>query len=246
MHLILVLPRRGGQSAINTAQHSVRYTIKRAMPVLRSPPIVSMNPVDFPVLESIQARWSPYRFDPVPIEVQKLKTCFEAARWAASSFNDQPWFWIVATRDEPEQFQRMVGCLMSPNQGWASNAGALVLSVIRETFAYNKKPNRVALHDLGQAAAHFALQATALGLQVHQMAGIDQAAIRREYGIPDGHEPQTAIAIGYPDTSEPTDETAISLHERDSGERKRRELSEQLFSGKWGHPAKFDLDQSSQ
>jgi nitroreductase len=200
---------------------------------------VSINPVEYSVLESIQNRWSPYRFAPQLVEPDKLVRCFEAARWAASSFNDQPWGWIVATRDDTEQFEQMIGCLMGPNQGWARNAGALVLTVVRDSFAYNKKPNRVALHDLGQASAHLALQATALGLQVHQMAGIDQAAIRQQYGIPDSHEAQTAIAIGYPETSEPSDEASIELRKRETGSRQRHALGDLVFSGQWDKVADF-------
>ncbi len=203
------------------------------------------NPVSFPVLESIESRWSPYRFEPRPVEPEKLLRCFEAARWTASSFNDQPWSWIVATRDQPEQFQRMIGCLLESNQGWAQNAGALVITIARHAFAYNHKPNRVALHDLGQANAHFALQATALGLQVHQMAGVDLNAIRLEYGIPDSHDPQTAIAIGYPDLSEPSSPLATELHNREQLARQRHSLSDLVFSKQWGSPADCLPDSSS-
>lgn len=195
------------------------------------------NPVQFPVLDSIRSRWSPYRFEPRVVESEKLICCFEAARWAASSFNDQPWSWILATRDQPEQFQRMIDCLLAPNQGWAKNSGALVLTVIRRSLAYNGKPNRVALHDLGQAAAHFALQATSLGLQVHQMGGVDLSAVREAYEIPDTHDPQTAIAIGYPDLSEPTDEMGIGLRDREIGSRQRQDLSVQVFGSRWGNAA---------
>lgn len=198
---------------------------------------VSINPVEYSVLESILKRWSPYRFAPQLAGPDKLVRCFEAARWAASSFNDQPWGWIVATRDNTEQFEQMIGCLMGPNQGWARNAGTLVLTVVRDSFAYNKKPNRVALHDLGQASAHLALQATALGLQVHQMAGIDQAAIRHQYGIPASHEAQ--IAIGYPETSEPSDEASIELSKQETGSRQRHALGDQVFSGQWDKVADF-------
>ena len=134
---------------------------------------MSINPVDWPVSDVIANRWSPYRFRPQEIEEEKLLTCFEAARWAASSFNDQPWYWIVARRQDHEAFGKMVGCLLEANQGWANQAGVLVLTATRTTFAYNQKPNRVALHDLGQAACQFSLQAVQLGLQVHQMAGVN-------------------------------------------------------------------------
>jgi len=95
------------------------------------------------------------------------------------------------------------------------------------------------MHDLGQAAAHLALQANALGLQVHQMGGVNLGEIRKVYAIPEGHDPQTAIAIGYPDLSEPSDELAIQLRGRETGARQRRALSDQIFSGQWGTVAEF-------
>jgi nitroreductase len=128
---------------------------------------------------------------------------------------------------------------MEPNQGWASNAGVLILTVTRSAFAYNQKPNRVALHDLGQAAAHLALQATAIGLHVHQMAGLNLSRVRQEYGVPDGHEPQTAIALGYADTSPPAGELAEELRRRETAARQRAPLGERVFSGKWGSRAGF-------
>lgn len=198
-----------------------------------------VNPAEHSVLEAIRNRWSPYRFEPRVVEDEKLSQCLEAARWAASSFNDQPWSWIVARRQDEQAFERAIGCLMEANQDWARNAGALVLTVTRSSFAYNNKPNRVALHDLGQAAAHLALQAAEIGLQVHQMAGVNLSVVRQEYGIPEGHEPQTAIAIGYPDTSDPADDQARQMQQRESGARRRTPLSEQVFGEKWGVRADF-------
>ncbi len=198
-----------------------------------------VNDVDHPVLECLQDRWSPYRFEPCELEDAKLMSCLEAARWAASSFNDQPWFWIIARRQETEEFARMLSCLMEANQGWAANAGVLVLTAIRKKFDYNGKPNRVALHDLGQAACQLSLQATELGLQAHQMAGVNLSRIRQEYQIPEDYEPQTAIAIGYPNMNPPESEEEQALHKRESAPRQRRSLAEQVFSGKWGEKAGF-------
>ncbi|NND99812.1 MAG: nitroreductase family protein [Pirellulaceae bacterium] len=200
---------------------------------------MSRNPVDHSVLDSIANRWSPYRFEPREVEDGKLVQCLEAARWAASSFNEQPWQWIVARRQDDDQFQKMIDCLMEANQGWAKNAGVLILTAIRTKFAYNDKPNRVALHDLGLAAANLSLQATDLGLQIHQMAGVNLSRVRLEYGVPDDYEPQTAIAIGYPDMSAPSGEQAEQLAKRDNSQRTRRPLREQVFGGKWGDSAAF-------
>ena len=193
------------------------------------------NPTLRELVSPIEQRWSPYRFDSRPVEQDKLARCFEAAAWAASSFNEQPWRWIIATREESEGFEKMLGCLMDANQSWASAAGALVLTAYRKTFSRNENPNRVAMHDLGQAAAHLALQAAAIGLQVHQMAGVNLSQVRTEYQIPDEFEPATAIAIGYPDLSEPNDETGRALAKREASARKRNSLSMQVFRGSWGN-----------
>lgn len=203
---------------------------------------MARNPADYPILETMRSRWSPYRFEPKSVEPEKLLQCFEAARWAASSFNDQPWNWIVARREQQEAFSAMIGCLLPANQQWANKAGVLVITAIRKNFQYNDKPNRVALHDLGQAAAHLALQATQLGLEVHQMAGLDLDKTRQVYGIPDTHDPQTAIAIGYPDISqpdddEPDDDLASELRRRESVPRIRRKLSDQIFGDRWQQTA---------
>lgn len=200
---------------------------------------MSINPTEHPVLESIQKRWSPYRFDGNPIDDSKILCCLEAARWAASSFNDQPWSWIVAKRQDTEGFKKMIGCLLEANQDWAAKAGVIMICVIRPTFQYNGKPNRVALHDLGQASAHLALQATALGLQVHQMAGLNLSATRLAYNIPEGCQPETALVIGNPDTSEPAGEVDTEMKKRELGPRKRRPLAEQVFEGSWAVKASF-------
>ena len=198
-----------------------------------------MNPTQRPVLDAIQNRFSPYRFEPREVEDDKILTCLEAARWSASSFNDQPWSWIVARRQDTTHFETMVGCLMEANQDWARHAGVLIITVNRTTFRRNNSPNRVAIYDLGQASAHLALQATQLGLQVHQMGGINLSRTRQEYQIPEDHQPQTAIAIGYPNLSHPVQEEAKSLQARELRARQRMSLAEQTFVGKWGVSGDF-------
>jgi nitroreductase len=200
---------------------------------------MSRNPVEHPVIDSIASRWSPYRFDSREVEDAKLLQCFEAARWAASSFNDQPWSFIIAKRQDTEAFATMVACLLEANQPWASKAGALILTLSRDKFAYNDKPNRVALHDLGQATAHLALQADALGLQVHQMAGVNLSQIRHQYQVPEDFQPQTAIAIGYAATAPPDGELETELEKRQSGQRTRKTLATHVFDGQWGQSASF-------
>jgi len=197
------------------------------------------NPVDHPVIDAIRARWSPYRYAARTVEDDKLIRCLEAARWAASSFNDQPWSWIVAKREDTAAFATALGCLVEANQAWAQDAGVLILTCIRTDFAKTGKPNRVALHDLGIAACQLSLQAATLGLQVHQMAGVDLDAVRRRYELPTGVEPQTAIAIGYANEEPPRGDFQIELEQRQNGPRTRKSLSDQVFTGKFGSTAGF-------
>lgn len=201
---------------------------------------MTINPTTRDLVSPIGQRWSPYRFDSRVVETDKLAQCFEAATWAASSFNEQPWRWLIATRDEPAEFAKMLGCLMEPNQGWAANAGALVLTVYRPKFSRNENPNRVALHDLGQASAHLALQAAAIGLQVHQMAGINLSQIRTEYQIPNDFEPATAIAIGYPETRPPSSENETAMVGRETAARRRNPVSQQVFQRTWGTSVQWE------
>lgn len=194
------------------------------------------SPTDHDVLPAIAERWSPYRFEPRVVEDDKILRCLEAARWAASSYNDQPWSFLLARRQDGEAFETALSCLMESNQEWAKHAGVLLLTVIRTSFRRNGKPNRVALHDLGAAAACMALQATTEGLQVHQMAGVNLSRVRQAYRVPEGHEPQTAIAIGYPgEAADPDDPLAA----RDRQPRTRLPLSEQVFAGVWGTSAEI-------
>ncbi len=191
-------------------------------------------PVDHPVHELIQRRWSPRVFSDRPVEAATLLTVLEAARWAPSSFNEQPWSLIVATRETPEHFERLLACLTPGNQSWARHAPVLMLSVAKLAFERNGKPNRHALHDVGLASAQLALQATALGLAVHFMAGFDGALARETFGIPDGFEPGAAAALGY---SEEIDRLSDEARERELAPRRRKPLEDFVFSQRWGEPA---------
>ncbi|QDU93216.1 nitroreductase family protein [Lignipirellula cremea] len=190
---------------------------------------------DYPVHPLIAQRWSPYAFAPRVVENAKLLSCLEAARWAASSYNEQPWTFLVARREDSTEFQRLLGCLLEANQEWAQHAGVLILTVICPTFSRNGKPNRVAEHDLGLAAGNLSLQAESLGLYVHQMAGVNLQVARQTYSIPETHQPVTAIAIGYAASEEaaPSEELA----QRDRQPRQRKPLSEWVFQGGWKNPA---------
>jgi nitroreductase len=188
----------------------------------------------YPVAAAIEARWSPRALKPESVSPEQMRSLLEAARWTASAFNEQPWRFIVALRDETEGFERMLGCLVPGNQQWAHNAGALILTVVRETFSRNDKPNGTARYDVGQAAAALALQATELGLRVHQMAGIDGDKIRQTYAVPEGYAPLTGIAVGYPGPIEGLPE---GFRESETAPRERKPQAEFVFSGNWGDAA---------
>ena len=192
---------------------------------------------DRPILPVFAERFSPYAYDPRPVEREKLLMCLEAARWAPSSYNEQPWTFILAERTDAAAFTQVIDCLVEGNRGWAKNAGVLLLTIVSKLFSKNGKPNRAAEHDLGLAAGHMVLQATAIGLQGHQMIGIEPAKVRAAYKIPDTHEPLTAIALGYAAAVQPG--TTDPLGQRDLAPRARKPLSEIVISGGWGQPAKL-------
>jgi nitroreductase len=178
----------------------------------------------------IAHRWSPRAFESKPVEPEKLRSLLEAARWAPSSYNAQPWYFIVGTKDNPENYKRVLESLIEFNQGWAKNAPVLALSVAKLKFD-DGKPNRHAFHDVGQAAANLSLQAEALGLSVHQMAGIDPEKARKLFDIPADYEAVAGIAIGY--AGEPAS-LPDGLRERELAPRQRKPLDSFVFTGQWG------------
>lgn len=187
--------------------------------------------VAHPVHELIEKRWSPIWYSGKAFEPDTIRSLFEAARWAPSCFNEQPWNFMIATRDNSDEFKKMLDCLVPGNQMWASSASLLILTVTKLTFTQNDKPNRWAHHDIGLAAENLVLQATALGLQAHQMGGFDGEKAKQVYNIPDGYEVVTAIAVGYPGAP---DELPDNLRERELAKRQRKSASEFVFSGAWG------------
>ena len=186
---------------------------------------------DHPIHDLLRRRWSPRAFSDKPVPAEVLKSLFEAARWAASSYNEQPWAYLVATRDDTEGFAKLVSVLMDANTVWAKNAPVLALSVARLNFKHDGSPNRVALHDVGAASASLTFEATARGLAVHQMAGFYADKAREAFQIPPGWEPAAALAIGYPGES---DTLLEKLRERELAARSRKPLSEFVMSGTWG------------
>ena len=193
---------------------------------------------EYPIHELLATRWSPYAFQDRPVPKADLLSVFEAARWAASSFNEQPWSYIIATKDQPEQYQRVLSCLVDFNQAWAKAAPVLALGIASLRFARNGEINRAAVHDLGLAAGNLLVEATVRGLVVHQMLGIHPDKARETFDIPEGFEAWTAIAIGY--RGDPT-ELPDALRQREQMPRQRKPLSQFVFSGKWGMPSPLVL-----
>jgi nitroreductase len=186
---------------------------------------------NFPVHDLIRDRWSPRAFASKPVEPAILASLFEAARWAPSSNNEQPWAYLVATKDDAESFAKTLSVLVEFNAAWAKDAPALAIAVSRGRFQ-NGKPNRNAFYDTGAATALLSVEATARGLAVHQMAGFDDAKAKQVFEIPEDCEPIAAIAIGYPGDPESLNQ---KLRDREVAPRTRKPLTEFVMSGRWGH-----------
>ena len=186
---------------------------------------------DHPVHDLIAKRWSPYSFVDRPVAVDLLQSLFEAARWAASSYNEQPWSYIIATKDDSEGFTKLLSCLVEGNQEWAKAAPVLAIGCASLRFSRNSHPNAAALHDLGQASGYLALEAAARGLAVHQMIGILPDRVRELFQVPEGVQPLTGLAIGYAGDPGLLPE---KIRDRDAGRRPRKPLAEFVFSRKWG------------
>lgn len=192
-------------------------------------------PVIDGVLPVVLNRWSPRAFSDRDVSSQDLKTIFEAVRWAVSSYNEQPWRYLVGTRNSATH-QKILSALMGFNQGWAKSASVLILGAAKTKFSHNGTPNGFAFHDLGAADTTLALEATALGLSTHFMAGYDQAAARAAFDIPEDYAMGAVIALGY--QGEPGSLGNEKLIESEVAPRTRKALSEFVFSA-WAEPAEL-------
>jgi nitroreductase len=189
---------------------------------------------DYAVQDLIASRWSPYLFADRPVAKADLCSLFEAARWAPSSYNEQPWSYIVATREDQTEFDRLLSCLVPGNQAWAKFAPVLALGCTNLKFARNGQPNDAAQHDLGLASGNLVLEATARGLSVHQMIGILPDRARELYQVPADVRPLTGLAIGYVG-----DQAALpaEIRSRDQSRRPRKPIATFVFGAKWGTAA---------
>jgi nitroreductase len=189
---------------------------------------------DYPVHPLLAERRSLRAFSPKTVEPEILGSLLEAARWAPSCANEQPWSFIVAAKNDKPEFERLLGCLIEFNLDWAQHAPVLILSVARMIFQSTGKPNRHAFHDVGQAIASLTVQATASGLVVHQMAGFDVEKARREFSIPQDHEPVAVTAIGYPGSPE---DLPDKLRQKELASRQRKALADFVFERSFGQAA---------
>jgi len=190
--------------------------------------------VQAPVHDFIADRWSTRAFDAGrPVETDKLVACLEAARWAPSCYNDQPWRFLVTDRFHDRMpWERLLDCLSPGNQRWACRVPVLLLTCAVGYFDRDGRPNRWAGYDTGQAAMSLCLQATALGLTTHQMGGFDADRVREGFAIPAGCEPMSVIALGYPAAVETLDDEC--LVQREQAPRQRKPLAEIAFLEVWG------------
>jgi nitroreductase len=193
-------------------------------------------PAHHPVHELIQHRWSPRAFSAQPVPPDVLRSLFEAARWAASSSNEQPWAFLVTTSHDKENHEKMISTLVEFNQSWAKHAPVLAIAVSEMAFAKTGKPNPNAFYDTGAAVANLSFEATSRGLFVHQMAGFDSHKAIELFEIPSGWEPIAAFTIGYPGDADALPE---KLREREHAPRERKPLESFVMGGHWGKAASF-------
>lgn len=202
-------------------------------PVTLSSHEIKQATVDYPIHPLLQERWSPRAFDPRLVEPAKLRSILEAARWAPSGGNAQPWYFIVATKENEEEYAKLASCLAPGNAEWATQAPVLLMTVAQMVTGSGRK-NGHAFHDIGLATQNLAIQATALGLHVHPMAGFSAETARTLYGIPENFEPVTMLAIGY--LGDPQ-MLAEQRRQQELTPRTRRPLNEFVFGEAWGRPS---------
>jgi len=202
-------------------------------------PMRKPAPMEHPTLDLIRERWSPWAFADTPVPIALLASLLEAARWAPSSMNEQPWRFVIGDKERSPDVHSVLAEAMAPgNRKWAPSAPLLVLVCADTVFRASGATNRFALHDAGQATAFLQLQAVAMGLRVHPMGGYDAAKVRSGIGIPDDHEPCALLAIGFPGHPGQLDDETVRAKEINPS-RARKSLRDTVF-GFWGVPAPLD------
>ena len=193
---------------------------------------VKAGPAESGVTEIILKRWSPRSFADKPVSSADLTKIFTAAAWAASSFNEQPWRFLMGKKGD-ETYAKILDALIEFNQGWAKSAPVLILSVGKKTFTQSGQPNAYALHDTGAATANLSLEATALGLHTHGMGGVDKEKARANFAIPEDFEVGAAWALGYVGDPEALPEPMKAM---ETAARTRKALEEFVFA-EWDEAA---------
>ncbi|MFT4833769.1 MAG: nitroreductase [Marinoscillum sp.] len=181
------------------------------------------------ILSAIKNRWSPRAFSDQEVTQDDLTTLLEAARWAASSMNEQPWRFIYAFKGE-EAYDKIASSLMPGNVTWASEAPVLIATVVKTTFDRNGRTNASAAHDLGLAVGNLSIQATTMGIGLHQMGGFDSSIIAEQFNLSEEYKPISVIAAGYFGEANQLEEP---LRSRELAPRNRKNLSEIAFHGKF-------------
>lgn len=189
-----------------------------------------------PIHKILEERWSPRAFSAKAISEESLTSLFEAARWAASGNNVQPWRFIVASQDQPEAFAKMADCLVPSNKRWAEKAPVLVAVVVERQAPDAEQANDAAEYAVGLAVASLTLEASSRGIYSHQMGGIDRDKLQQSYHIPEGYYPRVVIALGYLGDIADLPE---NLQQRELAQRTRKPLEELVFAEDWGLSAKL-------
>lgn len=194
-------------------------------------PIVSKYKIN----SLVRYRWSPRAFDDRQIEKEKIVRLLEAARWAPSAFNEQPWRFIVGLKGG-ETFESLLNTLVEWNQKWAGKAPLLILNIAKKTFTRNSKPNATYTYDLGQAVAFMCLEAMNLGIYSHQMSGFSKNKASQLFQIPDDFEPISVTAFGY--YGDPKS-LAEDMYDSEMAERSRKGIDELVFTGNYNDTGTF-------
>jgi nitroreductase len=194
-------------------------------------PAVTSQPID----PLIQKRWSGRAFvENQPVSREQIIALLEAARWAPSCWNDQPWRYIVFDRfHNKDAWQKAFECLSEGNQKWVIQAPVLLIAFADTRFTRNGKPNRWGQHDTGAASTNLCLQAASMGLMAHQMGGYDRDKVRETFAVPDQFDIMSMIAVGYPANEDQINPDEL---ERELEPRERAPLGEHFFDSSWENP----------
>ena len=194
------------------------------------------------IMPVLTQRRSPRAYTSKAVPAEVVEQIFTAASSAASCYGEQPWRYILGSQEtSPEAFQKILGGIMEFNQAWAKKAPILAVGVAKLTFSHDNNANGWAKYDVGQATATLAVEATELGLQIHQMAGFSPDALRTAFSIPEGFEPVVVFTLGYPG---PASDLPDPIREREEAPRTRKPLAEFLFEGAWPTPEGERYDQA--